>query len=314
MKILVTGGAGFIGSHVVDTLQAAGHTVCVVDDLSRGSRENLPGNTTLHKLSVTDPALDEVVRTEAPAVIIHHAAQVSVSASIRDPQADLTVNIAGTVNLLESAVRHGIGKFIFASTGGAIYGEQEYFPADEKHPTCPLSPYGIGKLAAEHYVRCYHATHGLAYTILRYANVYGPRQDPFGEGGVVAIFSHHLLQGQQPTINGTGEQVRDFVYVKDVARANLLALQPGRCETVNIATSRETSINELFSLLRQATAATLNAPHGPALPGEVFRSVLSAERARTVLGWAPQVSLQDGLSETVSHFARAARAHCENQS
>lgn len=314
MKILVTGGAGFIGSHVVETLREAGHAVCVVDNLSRGRRENLPEGVTLHELSITAPDIDEVIRAEAPTVIVHHAAQVSVSASVRDPQADLSVNIAGTVNLLQSAVRHGIEKFIFASTGGAIYGEQQYFPADEDHPTCPLSPYGIGKLAAEHYLRCYHATRGLEYTILRYSNVYGPRQDPFGEGGVVAIFSRQLLDGRQPTINGTGEQIRDFVYVKDVARANLLALQPGCCESVNIATGRETSVNELFSLLCQATGSTRPADHGPALPGEVFRSVLSAERARAVLGWAPQMSLQNGLSETVAHFARADRDHCVNRS
>ncbi len=302
MNILVTGGAGFIGSHVIDVLLASGHTVSAIDDLSTGKRENLPDNIAFHAISITDPAVEDVFAETQPDSLVHLAAQVSVNTSVQDPVKDMEINIMGTVRLLEAAVRHKVKKVVFSSTGGAIYGEQDYYPADEQHPLRPLSPYGIGKLAAEKYLHFYHQTHGLAFTALRYSNVYGPRQDPFGEGGVVAIFTNKFLAGQQPVINGDGLQTRDFVFVKDVARANLAALRNDYAGEINIGTGRETNVNELFAILRDITGSQMQDRHGPALAGEVPRSVLSWDKASSVLGWQPSVSLEKGLEETVRYF------------
>ncbi|MCX8044144.1 MAG: NAD-dependent epimerase/dehydratase family protein [Desulfobacterota bacterium] len=302
MKIILTGGAGFIGSHVADLLLSKGYTVAIIDDLSSGKKENVPEGAILYHMSITDKRIQDVFEQEKPDVVIHHAAQISVSASVKDPLFDLDINIRGTVHLLQTAVHFKVRKFIFASTGGAIYGEHEYFPADERHPLRPLSPYGVSKLAAEKYLYFFYTTHGLNYTVLRYSNVYGPRQDPFGEAGVVAIFTQKMLHGEQPIINGSGEQTRDFVYVGDVAAANLRALETDCIGEFNISTGIETSVNQLFHLLKKITASPAPEVHGPALPGEQLRSVLSWKLAEQRLGWRPMVSLQDGLQATVDFF------------
>lgn len=302
MKIMVTGGAGFIGSHVADLLTDAGHHVTIIDDLSSGKLENIPSNASFHQTGITDPSIEKVFNNEKPEIVIHHAAQISVSSSVKDPVKDMETNIKGTILLLEAAVKHKVKKVIFASSGGAIYGEHDYFPADENHPYKPLSPYGIGKLAAEKYLYFYFKTYGLQYTSLRYSNVYGPRQDPYGEAGVVAIFIQKMLNGEQPVINGTGEQTRDFVFVKDVARANLAALNQDFTGEVNISTGKETDINQLFALSKSITRSSAREKYGPPLPGEQLRSVLSNKMARQVLGWFPQTTLAEGLEETVQSF------------
>jgi UDP-glucose 4-epimerase len=301
-KVLVTGGAGFIGSHVVDKLLAQGHHVVVVDDLSSGRREFLPPNIPFYCLSILDPALEEVLAQERPEVVNHHAAQISVTRSVQDPQYDASVNILGVVNLLKASQQHGVKKFIYASTGGALYGEPDYLPCDEEHPIRPLSPYGISKFIGEHYVRFFGLTYGMDYTVLRYANVYGPRQDPHGEAGVVAIFTQRMLQGEQPIIFGTGEQERDFVYVDDVVEANVLAFERGSKGAYNIGTGKGTSISDLHDLLKRATGYGGGPLYADARPGDVFKISLSWKKAKKGLGWQPRTSLQKGLEETVRYF------------
>jgi UDP-glucose 4-epimerase len=237
-----------------------------------------------------------------PEVVIHHAAQISVRDSVKDPLRDMEINIKGSLMLLEHCKDYQVKKIIFSSTGGALYGEQDYFPADENHPTRPLSPYAIAKLSVEKYLFFYFSTHRLPYTVLRYANVYGPRQDPFGEAGVVAIFCQRMLKGDQPVINGDGNQTRDFVYVGDVARANLLALNHRVTGEINIGTGIETSINTIFHEIRSLLAPGTPEVHGPAMPGEQLRSVLSCKKAQAVLGWEPTMPLTDGLRHTVDFF------------
>ncbi len=302
MKVVLTGGAGFIGSHVADLLIKEGHNLAIIDNLSSGKRENIPPDASFYKLDILDPAMDDILHKESPEVVIHHAAQISVRLSVEDPINDMEINIRGTLNLLQSAVHNKVKKFIFASTGGAIYGEQDYFPADEEHHQRPLSPYGIGKLAIEKYLYFYRTTYGLNYTALRYSNVYGPRQDPYGEAGVVAIFTLKMLDNGNPIINGNGEQTRDFVFVKDVARANLLALNSDFIGEINIATGIETSVNQLFGLLKTHTQSTAPETYAPPVPGEQLRSVLSWNKAHKVIGWSPMINLKEGLLETVEFF------------
>lgn len=303
MKALVTGGAGFIGSHVAEALLAAGHQVVVVDDLSTGRRANLPAGARLIELDVRDPALAEVFAQERPDWVSHHAALVDVRQSVADPLADADVNVRGSLNVLEAARRSGVRRLVYASTGGAVYGEPEYLPVDERHPVNPLSPYGASKHAVEHYLYLYRHNHGLEYVVLRYPNVYGPRQDPRGEGGVVAIFSSRLLRGEAVTIHGDGEQTRDFTYVGDCARANVLALQtPAAAGLYNLGTGRATSINQLFAALRDLTGSPAEARHGPAKVGETRFICLDSARARAELGWQPAFNLTAGLSRTVEHF------------
>ncbi len=300
--VLVTGGAGFIGSHVVDLLVEEGYRVVVVDDLSTGRQENLNKDTTFYRLDIRDPSLAEVFKKERPRVVIHHAAQVSVRNSVEDPVEDASINILGSIHLLELSAKNRVRKFLFASTGGAIYGEQLYFPADEEHPQMPISPYGVAKLAVEKYLHYYKEVHGMDYVSLRYSNVYGPRQDPYGEAGVVAIFTERMLSGGQPVINGSGEQTRDFVYVGDVARANLLALDKGISGIFNIGTGRETSINRLFHILKDLTGASAKEVHGPPKEGEQFRSSISPEKAEKIMDWKPETPLEEGLKATVEFF------------
>ena len=302
MKVLVTGGAGFIGSHVVDALVAAGHDVVVVDDLSTGRRENVHPKARLVELDVTDPRLVDLVRDERPAAVSHHAAQMDVRRSVADPLFDARTNILGTINLLEGARRANVRRVLFVSSGGAVYGEQEVFPAPESHPTNPVSPYGVSKRAGELYALFYQAEYHIPFVALRYANVYGPRQDPHGEAGVVAIFTGRMLRGEPVTVNGDGCQTRDYVYVEDVARANLLALTSRATGPFNIGTGIETDVNTLARLLLAATGSRSPVRHGEAKPGEQRRSVVDPRRAAAELGWRPEVSLAEGLERTVAWF------------
>lgn len=302
MKILVTGGAGFIGSHLVDALVAKGHEVAVLDDLSTGVRSNVPQGVRLHELDIRSAVAAEVVRKGGFEVIYHQAAQMNVRRSVSDPAFDAEVNILGSLNLLEAAVQGGVQQVIFASSGGAGYGEQQAFPAPEEHAKQPESPYGIAKISVELYLHFYAQTHGLRYVALRYGNVYGPRQNPKGEAGVVAIFSELLLQGQQPKVNGTGTQTRDYVHVADVVRANLLALQAKENGAYNIATGTETSVVELLALLQKVAGTHMDPAFVPGKAGEQQRSVLDISKAKRDLGWEPQVGLEEGFTETVGWF------------
>jgi len=302
MKILVTGGAGFIGSHVVDAYMGAGHEVVVIDDLSSGRAENVNPKARLVRLDIRDPAARHVVVQERPDVLNHHAAQMDVRRSVADPIFDADVNVLGFINLLEGARAVGVKRLLFASSGGAVYGEQENLPATEKHNTAPVSPYGVSKRAGEDYLFYYYVNYGMPYVAMRYANVYGPRQDPHGEAGVVAIFAERLLSGARPIINGDGTQTRDYVFVGDVAAANLAALDGSFVGPVNIGTGIETDVNSLFRLLSQAAGSTARAVHGPAKPGEQRRSVVDPGLARQVLGWMPRVRLEDGLGQVMAFF------------
>jgi UDP-glucose 4-epimerase len=302
VKVLVTGGAGFIGSHVADAFLAAGHEVWALDDLSSGRRENLGPGVRLVVADIATPEAARLVETERFEVICHLAAQMDVRRSVADPGFDARVNIGGLLNLLEAARRASVRKVVFSSTGGAIYGEQEVFPAPESHPTRPVSPYGVSKAAGELYLGYYQAQYGLASVSLRYANVYGPRQNPHGEAGVVAIFSERLLAGEPCTIHGTGRQTRDFVFGPDVARANLLASERDVQGPVNIGTGVETDVNRLYALLARAAGSTAAARHGEAKPGEQLRSSVDPRRAGELLGWRPTVGLEEGLRTTVEWF------------
>jgi UDP-glucose 4-epimerase len=302
MKILVTGGAGFIGSHVVDGYLEQGHEVVVVDDLSTGKRQNVNSRARLYAVDIRNEKLEEIFAAEKPDIVNHHAAKASVRESVVKPVLYADVNILGSLNLLELSRKYEVKKFIYISTGGAVYGEPEYLPADEGHPIQPLDPYGVSKASFEHYLSLYRRQHGLPFTVLRYGNVYGPRQDPFGEAGVVAIFTGQMLQGEQAVVNGSGEQERDFVYVGDVARANLLSLDRGEGGIYNIGTGVGTSINEIFARLKTATDYGLEEVHGPPKAGEVFKIYLDADKAARELNWQPVVDLQEGLDLTVEYF------------
>ena len=299
VRIIVTGAAGFIGSHVADAFAAAGHEVTGIDDLSTGRRENL--RHPLHVLDIRDPATADVIAKLRPDVLCHHAAQADVRRSVADPAADADVNVVGSLRLLEACRAVACTRVLFASTGGAIYGEQDTFPAPETHPARPVSPYGVAKLAIEQYLHYYAVEHGFRATCLRYANVYGPRQNPHGEAGVVAIFTQKLLAGTGVTINGDGEQTRDFVYVGDVARANVLALETGITGAFNVGTGMETSINAIHDRLVALTGGNPGA-HAPAKPGEQRRSVIDAAKLRAATGWSPAVALDDGMRRTVDYF------------
>ncbi len=303
MRVLLTGGAGFIGSHVAEHLLERDHEVAVVDDLSSGKRESVPDGARFYEADIRSGCAEifEDFRAEA---LCHQAAQMDVRRSVREPDFDAEVNVVGTIRLLQNCVEHEVRKIVFASTGGAVYGEQERFPAPEDHPQYPVSPYGVSKLAAERYLHYYHGRYGLAYAALRYANVYGPRQDPHGEAGVVAIFCGNLAAGKTSTINGSGEQTRDYVYVEDVARANVLALENEiPSGAYNIGTGVETSVNRLYELLLEVSGKELPPQHGPAKPGEQLRSSVDPSLADRVLGWRPEVRLPAGLKETFRFFA-----------
>ncbi|MCG2770277.1 MAG: SDR family NAD(P)-dependent oxidoreductase [Anaerolineae bacterium] len=303
MKVLVTGGAGFIGSHVADAYVAEGYEVVVVDNLSTGRKENLNPAASLYQVDIRDEkALAEVFEKEKPDYVSHQAARAQVRESMDNPVLYAEVNIIGSLNVLQLCRQYKVKKTVYASTGGAVYGEPEYLPADEGHPVNPLDPYGASKHHVEHYLYLYKVNWGLPYTILRYPNVYGPRQDPYGEAGVVAIFTGQMLSDGQPIINGAGEQERDFVYVGDIAQANLLAIGRGDGEIFNIGTGVGTSINTVFRLLKKATGYSGEEIHASAKAGEVFKIYLDASKARNELGWAERVTLEEGLSRTVEYF------------
>ncbi len=301
MKILVTGGAGFIASHIADTYLERGHEVFIFDDLSTGQKANLNPKATFHQVDIADAKAVKWIEEIKPDVLNHHAAQMDVRHSVADPQFDARVNILGFINLLEACKNAGTKKVIFASSGGAVYGEQDIFPAPEEHPTRPSSPYGVSKRTGELYLSYYHQAFGLPYIALRYANVYGPRQSNKGEAGVVAIFISLLLAGKQSVINGDGKQTRDYVYVGDVARANVAALESPYVGEINIGTGVETDVVTIFESLRQGTGSESKARHGPAKVGEQRRSCLDARRAADIFGWRPQVSLREGLERTVTY-------------
>lgn len=301
MKILVTGGAGFIGSHVVEAHIAAGHTVAVVDNLSSGKRNYVPAEAAFYPMDIRDPALSRVFEAEQPDVVNHQAAQVSVPKSVADPVHNASVNVAGLVNVLEQARQHEVRKVIFASSC-AVYGDPDRLPIREEHPISPLSPYGQSKWTGEHYLDLYRRLYGLSFTALRYANVYGPRQDPFGEAGVVTIFVEQMLAGAPVTIHDDGDQTRDFVYVGDVAMANLQALDHGDNGVYNISTGRAVTINQLFQALQELASYQRDARHGPPRPGDIRHSVLDPARAMRELGWRPTMSFQEGLARTIEFF------------
>ena len=302
MKILVTGGAGFIGSHIVDALVELGHEVVVVDNLSTGFERNINPNAKFYRLSIDDNDLAGVIERERPQVVNHQAAQTVVTRSMVEPIFDAEQNILGSLNIITNCLKVGINKIIYASSGGAVYGEPEYRPADENHPVNPRSQYGISKHTVEHYLQVYGREQGLSYTVLRYANVYGPRQNPQGEAGVVAIFAGQMLREEQPTIFGQGDKTRDYTFVSDVVAANTLAMESAKSGIYNIGTGTETSDQEMFDTLAKLLGYK-GAPHyAPVRKGEVLRICLDCSKAQKELGWQPRLSLREGLSKTVAYY------------
>jgi len=302
MNVLVTGGAGFIGSHVVDRFVQEGHQVSVIDNLSTGKRKNVNREAVLYKTDIRGSRLDRIFKRERPVVIVHLAAQMNVRRSTEDPMFDANVNILGTINLLQLSVKYGVRKVVFASSGGAVYGEQHQFPAPETHPTSPLSPYGISKLSCEYYLEYFRYVTGLHYAALRFGNVYGPRQNPEGEAGVIAIFSQQLLKGQDILINGNGLQTRDYVYVRDVVEAVMTVSDQHVNGIYNVGTGEETTVNDIFTRLKTLTQVECKELHGPAKKGEQLRSVLDCSKLTEETSWEPSVSLAEGFAETVEFF------------
>lgn len=300
--MLVTGGAGFIGSHIVDALIDRGHRVVVVDDLSTGFEENINPAAEFHALDIRSNEAAELIANENIGALYHLAAQMDVRRSTEDPVFDASVNVVGTLNLLQAAVEAKASQVVFASTGGAIYGEQEVFPAPEDHPARPVSPYGVSKLAAERYLFYFHTQYGLNATCLRFANVYGERQNPHGEAGVVAIFMNRLLRGETPVINGDGLQTRDYIHVSDVATANTAALGRSGFHIYNVGTGLETDVVTLYREIASALGDPREAEHGPAAPGEQRRSSVDATLLRTELGVSEPLLLSEGISRTAEWF------------
>lgn len=300
--VLVTGGAGFIGSHVCDALLALGHEVHVIDDLSGGYEEQVPEGAILHRMDIRAAGVKVLWKEHRFTTMFHLAAQMDVRRSVADPRFDADINIGGLLNLMEAGREYGLQKVIFSSTGGAIYGEPVVAPQTEDHPLQPLSPYGITKLSSEKYLFFYEDTHGIEFVALRYGNVYGPRQNPHGEAGVVAIFCERMLAGQQPIVNGDGKQTRDYVHVQDVVAANMKALAYKGSGIFNVGTGVETDVVQLFEILRDELAPDMKVVHGPGKAGEQKRSVLSWAHSRDVLGWTPSRDVRQGLTETARWF------------
>jgi UDP-glucose 4-epimerase len=303
MRIVVTGGVGFIGSNLADALVARGDDVLVIDDLSTGTLANLNAEARFEQLDVRTEAAAAAVRRFRPQAVMHLAAQMSVGRSVREPLYDAEVNVLGALRMLEAAREAG-ARFVFASTGGALYGDAETLPTPEVCPAWPVSPYGVAKLSVEHYLHCYRFTHGLSYVALRYANVYGPRQNPHGEAGVVAIFCRALLASVQPVITGDGRQTRDYVFVGDVVRANLLAVDARASGHYNVGTGVQTDVNALFQLIAERVGGNVTARHGDPRPGEQRTSALDSRLILKELGWRPEVTLAEGISQTVDWFCR----------
>jgi UDP-glucose 4-epimerase len=305
MKIVVTGGAGFIASHIVDAYIQLGHEVYIIDDFSTGQRRNLNSSAQILNLDIADPKAAKAIKEIKPDVLNHHAAQMDVRRSVADPTFDARINIIGFINLLEASKDAGVKRVIFSSSGGAVYGDREPIPASEEHETLPLSPYGVSKLTGELYLGYYHMAFGLPYVALRYANVYGPRQSSLGEAGVVAIFISQLLAGKSPVINGDGKQTRDYVFVGDVVRANVAALDTNYTGAVNIGTGKETDVVMICESLREEVGSPVKAIYGPAKLGEQRRSCLMTSLAQKVLGWRPEVQLKEGLQQTLAYYQKA---------
>ena len=301
-KILVTGGAGFVGSHITDALLAAGHRVVVIDDLFTGHRENVNPTCEFHEMDIRDPGLEYLFQHHRFDIVSHQAARGNVRASMEDPMTYADVNVRGGVNLLECCRKYGTKKIIYSSTGGCVYGDPRYLPADEHHPLQPRDPYGASKASYELYLPVYEMNYGLRYTILRYPNVYGPRQDPFGEAGVVSIFAGQMLRGIDPVINGDGEQLRDYVFISDVVRANLIVLDQGDNQVFNVGWGKGTSVNQIFNSLRDIIGCDVREVHGPAKLGEIRQTYLDSSKAAKDLRWRPEVALPDGLRRTVDYF------------
>ncbi len=303
MKILVTGGAGFIASHIVDRYLQLGHQVAIADNLYTGRRKNLNPAASFYEVDITDAdAIAEVFAAERPQIVNHHAAQMDVRRSVDEPIFDAETNIIGSLNVIGSALQVGVEKIIYASTGGAIYGELEYSPADEQHPIRPLSPYGISKHAVEHYLCLYQHLDGLDFTVLRYSNVYGLRQNPHGEAGVVAIFGKQMLAGQQPTIFGDGTDSRDYVFVSDVVEANQLALEAGSGEIFNISTGEATTVQQILDTVAEASGYEGEPSYAPPRPGDLQHNVLDSTKAQQLLGWTPEAILSEGIALTVEYL------------
>ena len=306
-KVLVTGGAGFIGSHQVDALVGAGYKVIVIDDLSNGEESNLNSEAKFYKVDIrSEDKMEEVFSHERPEYVFHFAAQANVNRSVEDPVFDADVNIMGSLNLLELSLKYKIKKFMFSSTGGALYGDAEILPTPEDYPTEPISPYGIAKLSVEKYLRFYFEQFGLEYGINRYANVYGPRQNPRGEAGVISIFIEKMSKGLQPIIHGDGHQTRDYVYVGDVVRANMLVFESEAVEIYNVGTGRQTTVNEIFNLIKEAIGSSATERHGDDFSGQAV-SCLSTEKIKRDLGWEPQVGIEEGIEKTVEWFREKTR-------
>jgi UDP-glucose 4-epimerase len=307
MNILVTGGAGFIGSQIADEYIKLGHNVIIADNMSTGVKEFINPKAKFYQIDIRDDKITEIFKKHKIDIINHHAAQIDLRKSVADPKFDVDVNVIGSINLLQHAIENNVKKFIFASTGGAIYGEHDYFPADEKHPTRPYAPYGINKNTIEKYLFYYNHVYGLNYIVFRYANIYGPRQNPFGECGVVAIFTEKMLNETCPVINGDGEQTRDYVYVQDVVNANVFALDAKGPVIYNIGTTVETSVNYIFNKVNEYADTKFKENHGQAKKGEQMRSVLSYEKIKKELGWKPGVNMDEGLRLTIEYFKKNKR-------
>lgn len=302
MKICVTGGAGFIGSHVAEAYLAAGHDVVVLDNLVTGKLANIPTGARFIEMDITDPRVDEVFNQERFDVLNHHAAHMELRVSVEDPLKDATTNIIGSVRLLEAAHRTNVGHVVFASSGGAVYGEQQAYPADETHPTRPISPYGVAKRSVELYIDYYRVVHGMSATVLRYTNVYGPRQNPFGEAGVIAIFLQKWIDGQGATIYGDGEQTRDYIYVGDVARASIMCTDARLNGEFNCSTNIETSLNHLVGLMAGSYGGTAPVQHANAKAGDLRRNRCAYTKLHEACGWEPLVGLAEGIHRTTDWF------------
>lgn len=302
-KILVTGGAGFIGSHVADSFISSGHKVAILDNLSTGFKENVNDKAKFYQMDIRSPELEKVFKEERFDILCHHAAQVDLRRSMREPVQDAEINILGSLKLVFYCLKYEVKKIIFPSSAG-VYGEQDYFPADEEHPLRPVSPYAMAKLVVERYLKFYERSQGLKYVALRYSNVYGPRQIPKGEAGVVGIFCENLLNDQEAKIYGDGKQTRDFVFIDDVVKANVLALDYDKSGIFNIGTSVETDVNRIFNLIKENVGSNQKEIHAPAVLGEQKRSALDISRARNELRWQPEYDLEKGIQRTVGFYKK----------
>ncbi len=304
MKVLVTGGAGFIASHIVSRLISEGYEVVIVDDLSSGSVKNLHAEATFYKMDIRSPELASVFEEEQPDYVCHHAAQVLVARSLREPMHDCWLNIEGSINIIHLSQKYGVKKITYASTGGALYGEPEYLPVDESHPINPIAPYGISKHTVEHYLYMYGVNHDLNYTVMRYPNVYGPGQNPHGEAGVIAIFTQKMLDGEVPMIFGDGTATRDYVYIDDIVDGNMLALNKGDKLICNLGSNRGTSVNEIFDILKKEFDFKPEPIRKPARVGEIYKIYLTNEKAQAELGWTPKVTVEEGIRKTIDYYRK----------